>query len=348
MRADWKQMRTRPALLPLMAAICFAFASLSFAHEFQPGYLELRLVEDGLYAAQWKIPEARGRPMAIKAVLPENCEQRFSEDLRWDGAAYVARWTASCPGGLEGGRIAIEGLEQTSTDVLVRFDFVDGVNEARRLTPGEPSFTVPVQPDGFEVARAYTLLGGEHILLGIDHLLFVLALLLLVQGTRRIVITITAFTVAHSITLSAATLGFVHVPGPPVEAVIALSIVFVALEIVRSRQGKAGLTERSPWIVAFTFGLLHGFGFAGALAELGLPQQSIQIALLFFNIGVEIGQLIFIGIVFVLTVVLRQVTRRIAMTGSGWTWAIPPYLIAPYLIGSVAAFWVLQRIAVFV
>ena len=343
MRTDRKWLRDRWAFLPLVVGLCCAFASVSSAHELQPGYLELRLVDTGLYAAQWKIPVTGGRPMAIKAVLPENCVQRSSEDLRWDGAAYVARWSASCAGGLEGGLITIEGLEKTSTDVLVRFDFADGVNEARRLTPGEPSFKVPVQPNSFEVARAYMLLGIEHILLGIDHLLFVLALLILVKGTRRMVITITAFTVAHSLTLSAATLGFVHVPGPPVEAVIALSIVFIALEIVRSRQGQVGLTERFPWIVAFTFGLLHGFGFAGALAELGLPQQSIRIALLFFNVGVEAGQLLFIGVVFLLTVILRLVTGRVSLTGPGWSWAIPPYVI-----GSVAAFWVLQRIAVFV
>ena len=333
----------RKRLLQLVALVSFTFATLGQAHELQPGYLELRLVEEGLYAALWKIPVARGRPMAIKAVLPANCEQRSSEDLRWDGSAYVARWSANCSGGLEGGLITIDGLEKTSTDVLVRFDFADGVNEARRLTPGESSFTVPVQPNGFEVARAYTLLGGEHILFGIDHLLFVFALLLLVKGTRRIVITITAFTVAHSVTLSAATLGFVDVPGPPVEAVIALSIVFLASELIRSRQGQAGLTERYPWVVAFTFGLLHGFGFAGALAELGLPQQSIQIALLFFNVGVEIGQLIFIGIVFLLAICTRQVTRRVALPRPAWAWALPPYMI-----GSVAAFWVIQRIAGFV
>ncbi len=332
--------------IPVLMAcfVCaFTFTSLSHAHELQPGYLELRLIEQDLYAAMWKIPVASGRPMSIKAVLPKNCDQRTSEDLRWDGAAYVARWRTRCIGGLEGGLIHIDGLDKTSTDVLVRFDFADGVNEARRLTPGEPSFTVPTQPNRFEVARTYSLLGGEHILFGIDHLLFVFALLLLVKGTRRIIATITAFTLAHSLTLSGATLGFVHMPGPPVEAAIALSIAFIASEIIHSRRGRPGLTEKYPWIVAFTFGLLHGFGFAGALAELGLPQQSIQIALLFFNIGVEIGQLLFIVVVFALMTLARQVTQRIKMPQPTWAW-----VIQPYAIGCAAAFWVIQRIAVFV
>jgi hydrogenase/urease accessory protein HupE len=186
------------------------------------------------------------------------------------------------------------------------------------------------------------VLGVEHILLGIDHLLFVLALCLLVKGTARLVATVTAFTVAHSLTLAGATLGFVHVPGPPVEAGIALSIVFVAAEIVHSRQGRRGLTERFPWIVAFTFGLLHGLGFASALSEVGLPQTAIPIALLFFNVGVEIGQLFFIASVFAVIALARQVTQRIGATKPAWTWRVPAYAI-----GSVSAFWVIQRLSVF-
>jgi hydrogenase/urease accessory protein HupE len=238
--------------------------------------------------------------------------------------------------------IQIEGLDQTSTDVLVRFDFADAIGEARRLTAADPSFMVPTQPSRLEVVQTYLLYGVEHILLGIDHLLFVLALLLLVKGVRRIIATITAFTVAHSITLAGATLGFVHMPGPPIEATIALSIAFVAAEIIHSRQGRPGLTERYPWVVAFTFGLLHGFGFASALAEVGLPQQSIPIALLFFNVGVEIGQLLFIASVFAVIALARQMTRPINVPRPTWAWAVPPYAI-----GSLAVFWVLQRTAAF-
>jgi len=332
---------------PILALMVFlvgalGFSASSYGHALQPGYLELRLIDTDLYAVVWKTPVVSGRPMAIAAQLPENCDPRTPGQPIWDGVAYVARWTASCPGGLEGGMIDIDGLDRTSTDVLVRFDFADGVSQAHRLTAGDPSFTVPAQPSRLEVMRIYLLLGIEHILSGIDHLLFVLALLLLVKGTRRIIVTVTAFTLAHSLTLAGATLGFVHMPGPPVEAAIALSIAFVASEIIHSRRGMPGLTEQYPWIVAFTFGLLHGFGFAGALTEIGLPQNSIPIALLFFNVGVEIGQLLFIAGVFAIFALGRQITRRISVPRPAWAWAVPPYAI-----GSLAVFWVVQRIATF-
>ncbi len=333
---------------PILGVMAFlvgalGFGASSYGHALQPGYLELRLIDKDLYAVVWKTPATRGRPMAISAQLPERCDPRTPGQPIWNGAAYVARWTANCPGGLEGGLIHIDGLDQTSTDVLVRFDFKDGVGEARRLTPGNPSFTVPIQPSRLEVVRTYFSLGVEHILSGIDHLAFVLALLLLVKGVRRVVVTVTAFTLTHSLTLAGATLGFVNMPGPPVEAVIALSIVFVASEIIHSRRGKPGLTERYPWVVAFTFGLLHGFGFAGALAQIGLPRTSIPIALLFFNVGVEVGQLLFITSVFAAIALAQQITRRITVPQPAWAWAVPPYAI-----GSLAAFWVIQRIAAFI
>ena len=300
------------------AILAFLLSSLgsvttSHSHALQPGYLELRLINKDVYAAVWKVPAVGARPMAIAAELPKNCTPRMPGQLIWDGSAYVARWTAKCPGGFEGGVIHIDGLAQTSTDVLVRFDFANGVSESRRLTAADPSFRVPTQPSSLEVVRTYLLLGVEHILLGIDHLLFVLALLLLVKGTTRIVATVTAFTLAHSLTLAGAALGFIHVPGPPIEAAIALSIMFVASEIIHSYQGKPGLMEQYPWIVAFAFGLLHGFGFAGALAEIGLPQKSIPLALLFFNVGVEIGQLLFIATVFAIMWLGRQFTRRLSL-----------------------------------
>jgi hypothetical protein len=170
----------------------------------------------------------------------------------------------------------------------------------------------------------------------------VLALVMLVQGARRLVVTITAFTLAHSLTLGAASLGFVSVPGPPVEATIALSIMFVAAEIVRGRRGRPGLTQRYPWFVAFSFGLLHGLGFAGALAEVGLPPLSIPLALLFFNLGVEIGQLLFVAAVLGVMAAGRWATRRFALSAPTWSWRIPPYAI-----GSMATFWVLERVTAF-
>jgi len=201
---------------------------------------------------------------------------------------------------------------------------------------------VPKQPGRSEVMRTYFGFGVEHILTGIDHLLFVLALLLLVKGLRRIVATVTAFTLAHSITMAGATLGWVHMPGPPIEATIALSIAFLAAEILHNRQGRPGLAASYPWIVAFTFGLLHGFGFAGALAQIGLPAGEIPMALLFFNLGVEIGQLLFIAAVFTVFWLIRWIARGVDLPRIAWVSALPAYVI-----GSLAVFWVLQRTAGF-
>ena len=280
--------------------------------------------------------------LGLYVELPANCTNATEPRGSMVNNAFTERWTAKCTGGLSGGTTHIAGLSATMTDVLVRLERLDGTTQVTRLTPSAPSFAVEAAPRALEVARTYLVLGVEHILFGIDHLLFVLALLILVKGTRRLIATVTAFTVAHSLTLAGATLGFVHVPGPPVEAAIALSIVFVAAEIVHSRQGETGLTERSPWIVAFTFGLLHGFGFASALNEVGLPQSAIPVALFFFNVGVEIGQLLFIGSVFAVMGLARQITRRIGVSQPAWTWRVPPYAI-----GSIAAFWIIQRIAAF-
>lgn len=318
------------------------FDTVSHGHALQPGYLELRLVDTDLYSVLWKKPANRGKPMAISAALPGNCDQATPPHPIWDGMAYLSRWTARCNGGLEGGTIRIDGLDQTSTDVLVRFDFADGRTESRRLTPENSSFTVSGIPSPFEVVRTYLALGFKHILEGIDHLVFVLALLILVKGIRLLVATVTAFTLAHSFTLVGATLGLVQVPGPPVEAAIALSIMFVASEIIHSKSGRTGLAERYPWVVAFIFGLLHGLGFAGALAQIGLPQSSIPIALLFFNVGVEIGQLFFIACVFSIVAMGRVFIRNINMPKMTWASNVPPYFI-----GSVAAFWTIQRLVSF-
>jgi hypothetical protein len=208
--------------------------------------------------------------------------------------------------------------------------------QVARLTPSAPAFVFEATPGSLQVARAYTILGVEHILGGVDHLLFVLGLLLLVRGPWLLVKTITAFTVAHSITLAAAALGWVRVQQAPVEAVIALSILFLAGELARQRDGKAGVMQRFPWIVAFTFGLLHGFGFAGALREVGLPETDIPLALLTFNVGVEIGQLVFVGVV----LLLLAGFRRLKLTVPVWANAAPAYGI-----GTIAAFWTLQRVA---
>jgi hydrogenase/urease accessory protein HupE len=246
--------------------------------------------------------------------------------------AEIKRWTiATGPRGLEGWEVAVHGLQTTMVDVLVRVAFVDGRVVTRLLRPEAPSFVLG-KADAGPPAGGYFVLGVEHILLGIDHLLFVLALVLIVRGAGPLVKTITAFTVAHSITLGLATLGVVHVPSAPVEAVIALSIVFVASEILR--RGERGLTERAPWLVAGSFGLLHGFGFAGALSQVGLPLNDIPLALLFFNLGVEAGQLAFVAV----TLGVIPSLSRVRLP----EWAP---LLPPYAIGGVAMFWVIQRTA---
>jgi hydrogenase/urease accessory protein HupE len=269
--------------------------------------------------------------------LPPDCTNVTEPRGEFIGGSFVERWTVRRAGGLDGATIHIAGLAATRTDVLARLERLDGTTQVNRITPAAPSFTVESAPSAREVAATYLTLGVEHILLGVDHLLFVLALLILVQGTHRLVVTVTAFTVAHSLTLAGASLGFLDVPGAPVEACIALSIVFVAAEIVHGRRGQPGLTARRPWIVAFVFGLLHGFGFAGALHEIGLPQTDIPLALLFFNVGVEVGQLVFIAGV----LVVIALARRTPVTMPAWAWRIPPYAI-----GGVASFWLIQRLAV--
>ncbi len=328
---------TRRAIL-LVALL--AGAAPALAHEVRPAYLELQETAAGEVEVLWKTPMRGDLRLALAPVLSGPSEEATPIATREAGGAALQTWRLRLPAGepLRGRRLHIDGLSGTLTDALVRVGFADGSNWVARLTPTSPAVTIPVSPGGAAVAATYFGLGVEHILLGIDHLLFVLALLLITRGAKRLVLTVTAFTVAHSITLALATLGFVHVPPAPVEAVIALSIVFVAAEILRARRGEEGITARAPWVVAFTFGLLHGFGFAGALAEIGLPEGQIPLALLFFNLGVEAGQLLFVGAVLALIWLWRR--SRVA---------IPPWagLVPPYAIGSIAMFWVFERVAGF-
>jgi hydrogenase/urease accessory protein HupE len=239
---------------------------------------------------------------------------------------------------LSGKTVTIDGLSSTYTDVLVRMIHADGTLQTSILSPDSPMLTIAPSPTAWDTARTYFVLGVEHILTGIDHLLFVLALLLLIPNLRLLVETVTAFTVAHSITLAFAAFGWSNVPQQPVEALIALSIVIVAAEILNSQRGRRDFSIRYPWIIAFAFGLLHGFGFGGALREIGLPQNDVPMALLTFNLGVEAGQLMFI---FAVLAVLA-VTRRLFSSAAGMS-----RLAAAYGIGSIAAFWFVQRIAMF-
>ncbi|MFO1460613.1 MAG: HupE/UreJ family protein, partial [Verrucomicrobiota bacterium] len=304
---------------------------------------EIKETAPGTFSVLWRTPVLAGRRLPVALKLPDTAKN-LKEPITLELAdSLVERRTiVAGPNGLAGARIEFPGLQLTITDALIRVEMLSGHKWTTIAHPSQPWVEIAAAQSKLQVARAYLLLGIEHIWGGVDHLLFILALLIVVQGTRRLVATVTAFTIAHSLTLAAATLGFVQVPQAPVEATIALSIVFVAGEIVHSHQGRPGLTERWPWLVAFTFGLLHGFGFAGVLSEVGLPPNAIPVALLFFNLGVEVGQLLFIAAVLLFIALGRKLARSVAISPPRWAWRVPPYAI-----GSVAAFWLIERVAAF-
>jgi hypothetical protein len=335
----------RQIVAGLLLAMLFVFSSAR-AHEVRPAYLEIKETVPGQFSVLWRTPVLAGMrlPMALK--LPDDVRNLKEPVVQELTDSLVERhWIVAGPNGFAGKRIEFPGLQLTITDVLVRFEMLDGTKGATIVRPSQPWIEMAATQTWWDVAGTYLQLGIEHIWGGIDHLLFVLALLLLVRGWRRVMATITAFTVAHSITLAAATLGFVHMPQRPMEATIALSIAFVAAEIVHGRQGNPGLTARWPWVIAFAFGLLHGFGFASALNQVGLPQNAIPVALLFFNLGVEAGQLLFIAAVLVVVGLARKaldIRHSTFDTRFPWAWRVPPYAI-----GSVAAFWLIQRIVAF-
>jgi hydrogenase/urease accessory protein HupE len=318
-------------------------AARASAHEMRPAYLQLHQTSADTYDVLWRVPaKSDGTRLGLEVEWPPGCTDLTSARGVLDGGRLTEYWSVKRAGGLTGGTIGIGGLSATATNVLVRVERLDGTTQAALLSPSSPSFLVEATPGVARVAGAYLRLGIRHILTGADHLLYILAMLFLVKGWKRVVATMSAFTATHSLTLTAAALGWVHVPQAPVEACIALSILFVASEILRAKRGLPAMTARWPWVVSFTFGLLHGFGFAGALSEAGLPQHAIPVALLFFNLGVEVGQILFLALVFAAALSLREIARRTAIPRPAWAWAVPSYAI-----GGVAAFWFLQRVAGF-
>jgi hydrogenase/urease accessory protein HupE len=307
---------------------------IAWAHEVRPAYLELRETAPETFQALWKVPGKGGLRLGLKVRLPDDAKVVVPLVTRSVDGAWVDRWTVRVPGGLAGKTVRIEGLNAVKTDVLVRLQWQDGRTHTAKLAPGSPSLQVPVAPSWTQTASAYTVIGVEHIILGPDHLLFVFALLLIVADVWTLLKTITSFTVAHSITLCLATFDLVNLPSGPVEAVIALSIVFMAREVLTLRAGGTTLTLRKPWLVAFAFGLVHGLGFAGALAELGLPQNAVPLALATFNLGVELGQVGFVAVVLGVIAAGRRFPR-----------SLPPWLgkVPAYAIGTVATFWLFER-----
>jgi len=322
----------------LTALLFIGLISLSTAaaDEFRPALLEVTETEPGWYSIIWKVPLQNGSPLDMRPIFPEQFEKIGPTSSRtFQGSTIEQSTWRSESESLVGGTIEIEGLSALPIDVIVQIDLADGSEHSAILRPASPAYVVPERATKWTVAASYWKIGTIHILEGWDHLLFVLALLLIVPNLWVLFKTITAFTVAHSISLALATLGLVNMPGAPTEAVIALSILFLAVEIVHSRKGRVTITARMPWIVALSFGLVHGLGFAGALAEVGLPQNEIPLALLMFNVGVETGQILFVACVLMVMAALKRIPV---------TWPNGSWRLAPYAIGSIAAFWTVQRI----
>ena len=309
------------------------------ADEVRPSYLELTEQNSEQYAVIFKVPARGDRKLSLQVKLPDVCKVLGEKSSRFRDGAYIERWFMHCQEGLAGQNISIEGLQNTNTDLLFRLERKDGSSQSVLLTPTKRSYSILESASVLQVIKTYTWLGITHILLGFDHLLFVFALLLIVKSMRRLLWTITAFTLAHSITMVGATLGFMSVPQKPVEVIIALSILFLAMEIIREKQGEVGLTSRYPWLIAFIFGLLHGFGFAGALAEIGLPQEAITLALVFFNIGVELGQLMFVAAVVLIALALQWLQHPEIL--------LKVETVVVYAIGTLSSFWVFERLSTF-
>lgn len=328
----------------LMAVLSGGAAAPAWSHALDPGFLSMQETGESVWRVFFRRPDVLGRPMELDAVLPENCEARRSGAPVYDGQAWGASWITTCEGGIAGRELVIEGLDNTNTDTLIRIQPLEGQMITTRLTASEISMVIPADPSLGEVFSSYIALGMEHILVGIDHLMFVFALLLLIRSPGKLIGAVTAFTVAHSITLALAAFQVIRIPGPPVEAVIALSIVFLCIEIIKSRDGEERLSERYPWMVSFSFGLLHGLGFAGVLIEIGLPQDDVPAALLAFNIGVEAGQLAFIAAVLAAGWALRR-----AMVSRGGNELLMNRVtpVMAYAVGGIATYWLAERISAF-
>ena len=319
----------------------FAPVPAAWAHESRPAYLEITETAPGRYSVLWRTPVLSGMRLPVVMKLPDDMHNVTEPTVQELTDSLIERRVIDGgAGGLAGKTIEFVGLEATITDVLVRVQMLDGTYSTTLVRPSKPWIEIYSSRGSLAVGGAFLIHGIEHILFGYDHLLFVFALILIVRSRRVLLMTITSFTIAHSITLALATLGAVHVPRPPVEAAIALSILLLACEIVRLEHGQVSFTARWPWVVAFSFGLLHGFGFASALTDIGLPKGDIPLALFSFNVGVELGQLAFIGAVLsVLTL-----AKRIRLASAIGHRALPA---ATYVIGMLAAFWFFERLAGF-
>jgi len=304
------------------------------AHEVRPSYLSLQEIDNNQFSVLWKRPIKEGAVPDITPVFSEKCQLTFQPLIEIISSAKIQHGLLICDeNGLAQGRITIEGLSITLIDVLVRIQSKNG-DIIQAVIKRDKPYLIVVGTKGAPIAD-YIILGFEHIISGVDHLLFVLALILIVPGMKTLLKTITAFTLAHSITLVLATLGMVNVSPRPVEACIALSIVLMAAHALYLRRGKQTLLSGKPWLMAFLFGLLHGFGFAGALSDVGLPENDIPFALLLFNIGIELGQIAFILLVLALIWVAKKVTQKHIQ---------PWFTLTAYSIGSMGMYFFISNI----
>jgi hydrogenase/urease accessory protein HupE len=324
--------------LRLVAPVAaLVLASPAAGHRLAPSLLELHEQGDGLVAVRWKTPLQRPVGSEIEPVLPAHCKSRGDPTATPDATSLTLRWSVRCgERGLVGSEVGVRGLETSGTNALVRISLADGRSVRVVLHADSPTLSVPERQGRGEVALDYAGLGVDHILTGLDHLLFVLGLVLLVRGRRLLIYTITSFTLGHSVTLSLAALGFVRFPQAPIEVVIAATIAILAAELARGAQAEPTPMRRFPWVMAFGFGLLHGLGFAGALAEIGLPDGEIPLALLSFNLGIEAGQLVFVAAVLAVRALARPAMERAPV----WLVRVPVYGM-----GGLAVFWVLDRSA---
>lgn len=324
-------------MVRLLLVLLLALPGIARAHEVRPAYLEITERADGRADVLWKQPSAGMLVMPLRPRLAGGLIDRKADRVESAQNFEVRHWDGVPLGrqGLNGREVRIDGLDKTITDTLLLVRLKNGDTESRILTPAAPAMLIDAHAGA--AVPAYLVLGIEHILTGIDHLLFVFGLLLLSTGWRQLLRTITAFTAAHSITLALSALKVIALDPGLVEAMVAWSILFLAVELVRKARGEDGLTLRQPWLVAFGFGLLHGAAFAGALHQIGLPEGNIPLALLLFNLGVEIGQLLFVGGVMAALALLARLRLPAAAPRLGW-------MAASYAIGSFSFFWFLERL----
>lgn len=328
-------MRLLPALLcvPALLLLCLQAA---IAHEIRPAYVEILESQDGNIAVTWRKPVAGETALSIQPSLSAGWLAADPVERTLEPDALTLRWRIAPPHmPLAGQTLRIVGLENTITDVFFRLRFADGRESSGLIKAAHPSTVIDPLRAANQGRGAYFLLGVEHIATGFDHLLYLFALLLLVDGLPRLIATVSAFTLAHSITLACAALGVVQLRPAAVEATIALSIAYVAVELVQQRQGKAGTASARPWLVALGFGLLHGFGFASALREIGLPDGRVASTLFAFNLGIEAGQILFVSVVFKLLWLVQRMTPRADRIARQ---------LLPHAIGGIAAYWFIERI----